>query len=304
MLFVSALLFLGTAVAADKVIQSSAKRMPAWIGGMEEDYFIVSAEASTLDAAQQKAMNRVREEIISAIATRIHSATSITLHETTDNRVIDSHKEMKSALTVEAADIPYLASISPSLASAFYWTKVRRDNKTEYYVYHVKYPLAKYELQMLVEDYEYRQKQINDTLQAFASVNMADFDDLNQMLMQYTYLKQFEAGLSPTDSRHDICNAIRQSYDKMITTNLHIETLSSNRQATLVALLYGNRRLSYTMMPKVKSNCLTAIQTKNIGNATQITYDFETGCYQDNQNWLDITYTISSKKISTRCYIH
>jgi len=304
MVFVSALLFLGTAVAADKVIQSSAKRMPAWIGGMEEGYFIVSAEASTLDDAQQKAMNRVREEIISAIATRIHSATSITIHEITDNGAINSHKDLKSALSVEAADIPYLASISPSLASDYYWAKIRRDNKSEYYIYHVKYPLSKSKLRMLVEDYEKQQKLINDSLQAFASVNMADFDDLNQMLMQYTYLKQFEAGLSANDSRHDICNAIRQSYDKMITTNLHIETLSSDRQATTVALLYGNTRLSYTMMPKVKSNCLTAIQLKSQGNATQITYDFETGCYADDQNWLDITYTISSKKISTRCYIH
>ena len=55
--FVTALLFLGTAVAADKVIQSSAKRTPGWIGGMGEDYFIVSAEAPTLDEAQQKETN-------------------------------------------------------------------------------------------------------------------------------------------------------------------------------------------------------------------------------------------------------
>lgn len=303
LIFASALLFLGTAVAADKVIQSSAKKLPAWAGGMEDGFFIVSAQAPTLDEAQEKAITRVREQIIHAIATRVHSETSITLHEVTDNGSIKSHKDLKSELSVRAADIPYLANISPSHAADYYWAKIRRDDKSVYYMYHVKYPLSNSKLRMMVEDYEKLQKAINDSLQAFASVNMADFDDLNQMLMQYTYLKQFEAGLHESDSRHTMCQAIRQSYDKMIATNLHIETLSSDRKATTVTLLYGNTRLSYTMMPKVKSNCLTAIQLKSEGNATQITYDFETGCYADEQNWLDVTFTISTKKISTRCYI-
>ena len=44
---------MGAAVAGDKVIQSSSKRTPGWIGGMEEGYFIVSAQAGTLEDAQQ-----------------------------------------------------------------------------------------------------------------------------------------------------------------------------------------------------------------------------------------------------------
>ena len=301
--FVTALLFLGTAVAADKVIQSSAKRAPGWIGGMGEDYFIVSAEAPTLDEAQQKAMNRVREEIIAAIATQVHSATSITIREVTENGVIDSHKDVQSEVSVKAADIPYLASISPSLASDYYWVKVRRSDKSVYYVYHVLYPLSASKLRMLVDEYDQQQKQINDSLQAFASVNMANMDDLNKMLMQYTALSRFEAGLHEDDSRHAICKTIRAGYDKMLAGNLHIETVASDRGQTTVALMYGPKRIQYTVVPKVKSNCMTAIQTKSEGDATRISYDFETGCYDDDQNWLDVTFTVNSKKITTRCYI-
>jgi hypothetical protein len=37
--------------------------------------------------------------------------------------------------------------------------------------------------------------------------------------------------------------------------------------------------------------------------ADVITYDYQTGCYDEDQNWLDITYTVNGKKITTRCYI-
>lgn len=301
--FVSALLLVGAAVAGEKVIQSSAKHQPKWIGGMEEGYFIVSAEASSLDAAQEKAITRVREQIISAVATRVHSATSITMHEITTNGSINSRKEMKSQLSVEAADIPYLANVSPSHAEDFYWAKIRRDDKSTYYYYHIKYPFSNSKLRMLVDDYEKQQKLINDTLQAFASVNFADFDDLDQMLLRHTMLKQFAATLRENDSRQEIVRAIRNTYEQMLARNLHVETLASNRQSTRAALLYGTQQLNCSALPKVKSNCLTAIELKNAANAAVINYDFQTGCYEDEQNWLDIVYTVLGKKYSTRCYI-
>lgn len=301
--FISALLLVGAAVAGEKVIESSAKRQPKWIGGMEEGYFIVSAEASSLDDAQEKAITRVREQIISAVATRVHSATSITMHEITTNGSINSRKEMKSELSVEAADIPYLANISPSHAEDFYWAKIRRDDKSTYYYYHIKYPFSNSKLRMLVDEYEKQQKVINDSLQAFASVNFADFDDLDQMLLRYTMLKQFAATLRENDSRQEVVKAIRNTYDQMLARNLHVETLASNRESTRAALLYGTQQLSCSALPKVKSNCLTAIEVKHAADAAVINYDFQTGCYEDEQNWLDIVYTVLGKKYSSRCYI-
>lgn len=301
--FVSALLLVGAAVAGDKVIQSSSKSMPKWVGGMEEGYFIVSAQAGTLEDAQEKAITQVREQIVSAIATRVHSATTITMHELAVNGDIQSRKEMKSQLSVEAADIPYLANVSPSHAEAFYWAKVRRDDKSIYYNYHVKYPFSNSKLRMLVDDYEKQQKAINDTLQAFASTNFADYDDLDQMLLRYTLLKQFTTSLREGDSRRDICNAVRNSYEQMLARNLHVETVSSDRKATRAGLFYGTQQLNCSALPKVKTNCLTAIQLQNATNAAVIQYDYETGCYEDEQNWLEIVYTVMGKKYSTRCYI-
>lgn len=303
LIFASVLLLAGAAVAGEKTIQSSSKRMPAWVGGMEEGYIIVSAQAVDMDAAQQKAMTQVREQIISAIATRVHSTTSITMHEVADNGSVASHKEMTNKLQVEIADIPYLANVSPSHAADYYWAKIRRDDKSTYYFYHIKYPLSKSRLRLMVEEFEKQQKLINDSLQAFASTNFAEYDDLDQMLLRHTLLKQFAAGLREDDSRQEICKAIRNTYEQMLNRNLHVEVLSANRQGARVALYYGDTQLSCAQLPKTKSNCLTAMEVKKEGKADAISYDFQTGCYEDEQNYLDIIYTVLGKKITQRTYI-
>jgi opacity protein-like surface antigen len=53
-LLTTALLLTIAAVAADKVIQTSSRRAPKWIGGVEEGYIIVSADAFTLELAKDK----------------------------------------------------------------------------------------------------------------------------------------------------------------------------------------------------------------------------------------------------------
>ena len=303
LVFCTVLLLAGVAVAADKVVQSSSRRTPKWIGGMEEGYFIVSAESGTLNDAQEKAMTQLREQIVSAVATRLHASTTITMHEVTDNGNIDFHKELDSRLSVQAADIPYLANISPSHAEAYYWQKIRRPDKSTYYVYHIKYPLSNSRLRLLVEEYEQQQKIINDSLQAFASTNMADYSSIDGMLLRHAQLKQFAATLREDDPRREVCAAIRRNYEQMLSRNLHIGILDSDRQQTTVALFYGDKQLENTLRPKTKSNCLTAIETKTTRNTGVITYDYTTGCYEEDQNWLDVQYTFLGKKITTRCYI-
>ena len=292
----------GTFAYADKVIESSARRQPSWLGGMQEGYFIASAQAATLEDAQQKAITSLREQIVAAIATKVHSATAITLHEVTDDGVINSHRELNSALTVEAADIPYLANISPSHAEAYYWAKIRRNDKSTYYHYHVKYPLSNSKLRLLVDEYEKSQKAISDTLQSFASVDFSTYDNLSDILQVYNRLRQYDETLH-ADVHHNICSAIRQSYDRMLTGNLHAEVLNCTRDTTQVQLMYAGKPLAHNLRPKAKSNCLTAIEVKAREAADIIVYDYQTGCYTDDQNWLDITYTVNGKKISTRCYV-
>lgn len=287
---------------ADKQIESSERRQPAWVGGMQEGYIIVATEDATLDAAQQKAITAIREQIVSAVATKVHSSTSITMQEVADNGDIRSHRELNTVLSVQAADIPYLADVSPSHAEAFYWAKMRRDDKSTYYHYHVKYPLSNSKLRQLVEQYEKDQRLIRDSLQAFASVDFASYDDLEAIMQTYSRLRQYDQALRD-DAYHQVCDAIRQGYDRMLAANLHVEAGECTRSATQVKLMYQQTPLRHNIRPKVKSNCLTAIEVKLQGGADIVTYDYQAGCYDEDQNWLDITYTVNGKKLSCRKFI-
>ena len=303
-LFAATLLLSISLIAGEKVIQSSAKRAPKWLGAMETSYFIASAEGTTLEDAQEKAMTRIREQIVYAVATNVKAATDITIHSVNENGEIDERIEMTGQTSVRAADIPYLASISPSRAEDYFWQKIRREDKSIYFQYYIKYPFPNSRLRTLVSEYEARQQAINDTIQAFASADLASYDDLNQILQLPSRVKAFAETLPEEDGRRDICKTIRHNYERTLAQNLHVEVLSSNRQEVMVALFYGPKHLSFTLTPRTKSNCLSAIQTKNLGDATRITFDFQSGCYEDEENYIDIIYTVLTKKFSTRCFIH
>jgi hypothetical protein len=301
--FVSALLLTVAAVAGDKVVESSSRRAPHWIGGVEEESIIVCAEGASLELAKDKAFTRVREQIIYAVATRVQSSTTITLNEVTDNGAIQSHREVNSALSVTAADIPYLADVSPTHADDYYWVKSRRKDKSEYYTYHLKYPLSNSKLRLLVDEYEKRQKQLNDSLQTFASADMSQFDDLSQMLQLHAQLNQFKASLAETDSRRDICATIARNYERQLSQNLHATVLSSNREFTRVALCYGDKQLANAPLPRTRTNCLVGITTEVEPNSVLFSYDYNMGCYEDEPNWIEIIYTVLGRKFPVKCYI-
>lgn len=301
--FVTALLLAGVAVAGDKVVHSSSRRAPRWLGGVEEGYIIVSAEGATLESAKDKALTRVREQIIYAVATRVQSSTTITLQEITDNGTIQSHRELNSALSVSAADLPYVAEVSPSHAEGYYWAKMRQKDKIEYYVYHLKYPFSNSKLRMLVDEYEKRQQVLNDSLQTFASADISQHDDLSQMLQLHAKLAQFKASLSEKDARRDICATISRNYERTLAQNLHVTILSSDRQNTRVALCFGDKQLANAPMPRAKSNCLADITLSAERDNILISYDFNLGCYEDEPNWLEVIYTVLGRKYSSRCYI-
>lgn len=292
-----------TAYGKEKILESSARHRPSWLGGVESEYIITIGEGQDLASAREQAMTRLREEIVSAIATTVHSSTKISLWEVSDNGIINSHREMTSEQSVRAADIPYLADVSASHATDYYWAKIRREDRSIVVVYHIKYPLSDETLSRLVAEYEASQQQINDALQTFASVNMADYDDLGTMLQQYSALKTFDAGLREDDPRHAICGAVRRGYEQMLWNNLHLEALVCTRDSSFVRLLYGTKPIKAHTPPKVQSNCLTEIQVRQNDEGALVTYDYNTGCYADEQNYLTVAYTIIGRKIAGKFYI-
>ena len=56
------------ATAQTKVVDKSAKKMPAWANTAVPDYLIVSVTAPTLAEAQKKSVQEITERIIQSVA--------------------------------------------------------------------------------------------------------------------------------------------------------------------------------------------------------------------------------------------
>ena len=136
----SALLFLHTTAAQEKVLESSAKKAPAWIGTTEAGFIIVSAEEPTLDAAQKRCLNDIRQSIVNAVCVNIRSEETLTERQTEYAVASDIYRRYESQLKTVAGRLPFITGILISDAET-YWEKryVKRDKRT-YYLCHVRYP--------------------------------------------------------------------------------------------------------------------------------------------------------------------
>ena len=148
-----------------KAVEKSRKEQPVWVGGAERNYLIVSAEASTLELAKEKLLLSLKEQIVSSIATHITSQTTQQRQELVSGTNRDYSENTTSVITSKVSHIPFVSEISLSKAYDFYWVKLYNKKTKEYkYEYHVKYRFTDFELADLVNQFNEREKLLNDRL--------------------------------------------------------------------------------------------------------------------------------------------
>ena len=122
-----------------KIVEKSKKEQPAWVGGAERNFLIVSAEAPTLESAKDNSLLSLKEHVVSAIATHITSQTTQRRQEIVDGNNRDYTENTTSIITSKVYNIPFVSEISLSKAYDFYWIKFYNKKTKEYkYEYQVK----------------------------------------------------------------------------------------------------------------------------------------------------------------------
>ena len=95
-----------------KVLEHQPKKKPAWVNTLVKDYIIVVASSNTLEDAQEKALIKVKEHIISSVADNISSTSEYILTEDTKSGDMSITENYKVATKTRAADIPFIKVIS------------------------------------------------------------------------------------------------------------------------------------------------------------------------------------------------
>jgi hypothetical protein len=296
--------------AGEKVLESSSRKAPDWVYGMASDYIITTAEGSTMEIARTLAMQAVKERIVSSVAEHVEAEVSMLMKETTTDSDISAYTDFSKQIRSKSADIPFINNISEANVEDYYWEKVQLDKKTIVYRYNIKYPFSSLQIRLIISDFKKYQEELKEKARTleyqisnFASDDFTQYNTVEEMLSAVNKLELFIKSLPQDDTKNSkTCAAIMQNYKKMISS-IQVRTIEVTREYADIELYYGSKRITYDMAPKMSSNCLTELSYIPKDNCGRITYNFEYGCYEDEQNSLNITYTIIGKKINHTLYI-
>ena len=307
---VLAIFSLAVFAAGEKIIESSSRKAPDWVYGMASDYIITTAEASTMEMARTMAMQAVKERIVSSVAEHVESEASMLMQETTTDTDISAYTAFSKQIRSKSADIPFINNISEANVEDYYWEKVQKDKKTIVYRYNIKYPFSQLQICLIISDFKKYQTELKEKarsieyqIAAFSNDDFTQYNTVEEMLEKVNKLELFAKSLPTDDEKNKgTCSAILQKYKKMIGS-IQVRTVEVTRDCVDIALYYGSNRITYAMSPKMNSNCLTELSYIPKEDGARITYNFEYGCYEDDQNTLSLTYTILGKKINHSVYI-
>lgn len=285
-----------------KTAEKSRKEQPAWIGGAERNYLIVSAEAPTLDAAKEKLLLSLRGQIVNSIATRITSQTTQQRQETVNGSDRNYTETTTSLTTSKVSHIPFVSEISLSKAYDFYWIKLYNKKTKEYkYEYHVKYRFTDFELTDLVNQFNEREKRLDEQLQDYSNklAHITHVEEIDRILNE---LKAFSAEFASDDPRwsqtEQLSNNFRQLYNQ-----IRIQQEDDATDGNLRFCLYLKDHPIYSgQKPQLRSNCASHLSFRLDDTIYHIQYD-DSGCYAEDDNYIEVRFRFGNKITSQKFYL-
>ncbi len=289
-----------SAFAAEKVVDK-AGCAPKWVGGTEQGFLIVSGEGGDLETAKDVAFMNVQKEILLSIAAEVKANTSHTLVDETRNNSSDIASLYMSKVETKGASIPFLQRVTKSNIADSYWEKLK-DGQRIYFRYHIKYPFSKFDLEYLVDAFNEQERKLDEQVQVFAADDFTAYNSIEEMAARVSELRMFRKSLMDGDRRVATCGAILDRY-RTLLGDITLRPLEVSREHVVFAPFFGEKQLTVNKKPALKSNCLTQMSYATQDGLCVAEYDFDTACYPDEQNYLEVTFTVESKKISQKFFI-
>lgn len=281
--------------AEKKVIDRSAPKVPAWVGGFDEGFLTFYIEAPTLNDAQRLAEQEISSRIISAVARNVSVKTTSSASNIERNGNTETSEEFSYVSAINSANLPYLKGISLAKAADIYWQKVReKSTGREYYEYNVKYPFSKAELAKLVAQFEEydaaRQNELDSLQKKLNTVESADeikqAVDALEALMTYFF----------DETRRTETKSLMVSYKALYNTIAMHGEFTEPGKLHVSFTIQGHPFKVYGR-PTVKSNCANKLQTKPENGGFTISYS-TADCISDEENSISVAIRVGNARLS------
>jgi hypothetical protein len=283
-----------------KVKESSERKQPAWVNGLEKGYVIAVASSTGLEDAQQKCLAKVKEQIISSVAENIQTSSEYYRSEQMQNNNSQYAESFQTATKTRAADIPYIKGISLTNVEAFYWEQVEEPAGLKYY-YHMKYPFSQAQLKMLIMEFEKADRALTEQLEGLlAKIDV--MESLEEMSQTEKELKALSEGFIDVDPRRDKANVgIAKLKDMM--KNVSVETINNTLGEVRMSLRIGDRVVTTSRKPKTRSNCAKITDVRSKGREWVVSYTYDE-CYEDPENSIVAEFLTAYGKATSTFYFN
>lgn len=282
-----------------KLVEKSGAK-PEWVGqGSVKNFIIVQSDKPTLEAVKADAMDKVRAEIASSVATNIQRFVDTYSLKEVDGDDVRTSKTMSIETKSKIAKMPAIQGVSITKADTY--QELYRNKKTgeEYYVLYVKYPFSSFDLVEMVTAYEEHEKQIDNKIKGYEN-GLNDIESVEQIGDAITALGALAKEVGNEDSRYHTIEGITNRYIA-VYDNISIDVVDNSPGRVTLRLIYDGKTITTSQNPKVTSNCAEQFNVKNQGDLIIVNYNKDY-CYAQDDNYVEIRYRFGSKYVKEKVF--
>lgn len=282
-----------------KLVEKSGEK-PEWVGkGSVKDFIIVQSDKPTIDEAKADAMQKVRAEIASSVATNVMRTVNSYTQKTIEDGNATTNATMSIESTSKIAKMPAIQGVSITKAETYQELFKNKKTGEEYYNLYVKYPFSQFDLVELVTAYEKHEREIDDKIAGYED-GLDNIESVEQVDAAIVALGALSKELGSDDARVDRISGISNRYIA-IYDNIIIDIVNNVKGQLTVRLVYNGKTITTSQKPRVSSNCAAQFNVKNDDNNVIVNYNADY-CYDQDDNYVEIRFRFGSKFVKEKAY--
>lgn len=282
-----------------KLVEKSGPK-PEWVGqGSVKGFIIVQSDKPTLEEAKADAMQKVRTEIASSVATNVMRTVNSYTQKTVEDGEMSTNATMSIESTSKIAKMPAIQGVSITKADTYQELFKNKKTGEVYYNLYVKYPFSQFDLVELVTAYEKHEQEIDERIAGFEA-GLENIETVEQVDDALVGLKALANEVGTDDHRYFTINGIEKRYNG-VYDNIIIDVVSKSAEKVTVRLVYNGKTVTTSQKPRVASNCATQFNIKSEGDNTAIYFTSEY-CYDQDDNYVEVRFKLGPKFAKERIF--
>lgn len=286
-------------VLAQKVIDRSASKRPAWYGQVQEGFIIVSASAETMEEAQRKCLEQVKIQMLESVAQNIEFSTETVVEQITHNQDVQSDITFRQKGKTSVANLPYITGVSLSKAQEAYWEAVQdKQTKKVSYIYSFVYPYPSSEYRKLKAEFDEMDNKMTSIVQS-AEEKLKKAFSVDSMEVTMNNLKLAEDYFFDVNRKTKTRNVIDQ-YSKTFR-QFNVESKRIAKCKFRCWITWNGNIMECSSLPKCKSETATQIKCSREDDSYIISFSDEE-CIGDDDNHIDISFSFKPYTLKHKLY--